>query len=287
VNAWILAARPKTLPAAAVPVWVGALPAFASGAGSWILLGATLSSCLCIQMATNLFNDAIDHRKGADTPRRAGPVRATASGLLSPRAVMAGAVGLCAAAVLFALPLLVARGWPVAVIGVVSLYFSYGYTGGPFPLAYRGMGELFVIVFFGFVAVCGSHFVQTGAWGGIPVAASALQCGLYSCALLAINNLRDRIEDAGSGKRTLAVRFGECFARCEIAACCAVPLALWPLAAPGAALLSALAPAAAGAAIVTGIVRNPPGPVFNRLLGLAALQLAAYAAAITWALRPW
>ncbi len=282
MKAWILAARPKTLPAAIVPVWVGSSPALLNPdptIGSWLLFWCTLASCVCIQIATNLFNDAIDYRKGADTEKRLGPTRVTSSGLLSPRTVMIGALGFCLLAAMVSVPLIDARGWPVIVIGLVSLYFAYGYTGGPFPLAYRGMGELFVILFFGFVAVLGSWFMQTGQLGGAGMWTLAWQCGFYSCVLIAINNLRDRVEDAGTGKRTLAVRFGERFAKGEIAFFCLAPVML------GASHVADLLSAAIqqGPMLVIGLLitvlifRTPPGPVYNRFLALGALQLILFA----------
>lgn len=284
MKSWILAARPKTLPAAAVPVWIGSLPALGGDADdtAWMLFACTLAACLCIQIATNFFNDAIDHIKGADTPARLGPVRVTASGLLSRRAVMAAAVGFCAAAVVASVPLVLARGWPILLIGAASLFFAYGYTGGPFPLAYRGMGELFVIFFFGFVAVSGSYFVQTGQWGGVPLLVLGLQCGLYSSALLAINNLRDHDEDRSTGKRTLAVRFGKQFARWEIVGFCLLPLALWSLLPADLQGFAALLPALAGVPVVVGIFLVSSGPIDNTFLALAALQLVLFAVAVTW-----
>ena len=127
VSPWILAARPKTLPAAIVPVWVGSMPVLVDGdplSGSWFLFWCTLLSCLCIQIATNLFNDAIDHVKGADTRKRLGPRRVTASGMLRPGTVLVGALGFCLLAALIALPMVLERGWPVVAIGVVSLFFA-------------------------------------------------------------------------------------------------------------------------------------------------------------------
>ncbi len=204
----VLAARPKTLPAAIVPVWVGCVLAWKlSGAfDPWLALW-TLLGAIAIQIATNFFNDAIDAEKGADTVRRLGPLRITAAGLLRPRTVMSLAAGFLAVAFACGVLLYQARGWPIAVIGIPSLFLAYGYTGGPFPLAYRGMGELFVIAFFGLVAVTGTVFIQTGGW---PPAALllGLQTGLLSAVLISINNFRDREEDATTGKRTLAVRFG-------------------------------------------------------------------------------
>ena len=286
MKAWLLAARPKTLPAAVVPVSVGSMPLLVDGddsTGSWFLFWCTLASCLCIQIATNLFNDAIDHVKGSDTKRRVGPRRVTPSGLLRPVTVLIGALGFCLLAALIALPMVIERGWPIVLIGAVSLYFSYGYTGGPFPLAYRGMGELFVILFFGFVAVSGASFVQTGEWGGENVLRLGLQCGLYSCVLIAVNNLRDIAEDRSTGKRTLAVRFGETFARVEILLFCLVPLVLWNLLASEslAGLLAGFLPAPVGAIITFCVFRFRPGPLYNRILALGALQLILFAIAAT------
>ncbi len=291
MKAWILAARPKTLPAAVVPVLVGSTPILFDGdpeTGSWLLFRFTLFSCIWIQIATNLFNDAIDHQKGADTEKRKGPKRVTASGLLSPKVVLAGGVICCLLAALFSIPLILERGPIVVVIGVISLFLAYGYTGGPFPLAYRGMGELFVILFFGLIAVQGSYFIQTGSLGGGEIWTLGWQCGLYSSVLIAINNFRDVDEDRGTGKRTLAVRFGKTFARWEILLFCLVPAFLWQIhlnTREGkdfvyiAVLLSSYL---LGGVICRGIFRNLPGPLLNVLLGLAALQLVSFGTMVVW-----
>jgi len=287
MKSWFLAARPKTLPAAVVPVWVGAMPWLVDGdplTGSWLLFALTLASCLCIQIATNLFNDAIDHRKGADTAARLGPVRATASGLLSPRAVMTGALLFCGLAAALAIPLILARGWPIVAIGVVSLYFAYGYTGGPVPLAYRGLGELFVIVFFGFVAVLGSAFVQSGELEDWKIWILGAQCGLYSAILIAINNLRDIDEDRSTGKRTLAVRFGPRFARFEIGMMGALAFTSLQLTSRGlgpAVLIGVLLLILVHSLLASAVQRTPPGPIYNRYLGFAALQLLLFALFVT------
>lgn len=213
---WILAARPKTLGAAIAPVLVGSVLGWKlSGEFCIWLMLATLASCMCLQIATNLFNDALDCIKGSDTEERLGPVRITASGMMPPKTVMCVAAGVLALATLFAIPLIWHRGWPIIAIGIPSLYFCFGYTGGLMPLAYRGLGELFVVVFFGLVAVTGSAFVQSGYWHFEAVVAG-LQIGMLSTVLIAINNLRDIEEDTKTGKRTLAVRFGKTFARWEI-----------------------------------------------------------------------
>lgn len=286
MKAWILAARPKTLPAALVPVWIGAMPLLidrTSETGSWFLFLLTLVSCLCIQIATNLFNDAIDFVKGADTEERLGPKRVTASGLLSRKAVVGGAIVFCVLAAIIAIPMIVERGWLIVVIGSVSLFFSYGYTGGPLPLAYRGLGELFVILFFGFVAVLGSYFVQVGEWGNGEIWLLAGQCGLYSAVLIAINNLRDRDEDEKTGKRTLAVRFGVKFARFEIAlmgtlaSILIIPVSIFSGCSAPLSSAFALFLAAFNLALSRRVFRTEPSASYNVLLAWAALQLLFFA----------
>ena len=183
------------------------------------------------------------------------------------------------------IPLYQARGWPVIAIGLPSLFLAFGYTGGPFPLAYRGLGEVFVILFFGFVAVGGTVLIQTGYW---PREAFLLggQIGLLSAVLISVNNFRDREEDAGTGKRTLAVRWGPKLAvailwlEVKVAA-----FAGWAWIAFG---YPALAVAGApifllGLRIVWGVMTQPPGPGFNRLLALGGIQLLLFAAAFHFA----
>ena len=280
MTSWILAARPKTLPAAIVPVALGTVLAWHdTGQASLPLALATLLSCVCIQIATNLFNDALDAQKGADTEKRLGPIRVTSSGRLSGRAVMTGGLLFCGGAILFGLPLVLTRGPVVVLIGVLSLLLAYAYTGGPFPLAYRGLGEVFVILFFGFVATLGSLFVQTGATGGSLAWIVALQSGLLSSALIAINNLRDAEEDAGTGKRTLAVRFGRTFGRWEITAFCAGPyllgLVFWPQDPWAAALPWLAAPLAF--VICRGVWTQVPSRAYNRFLAMAGGHLILFA----------
>jgi 1,4-dihydroxy-2-naphthoate octaprenyltransferase len=219
VKAWILAARPKTLSASVVPVLVGTAlarsihwPAFL-----YALLGA-----IFIQIGTNLVNDALDFKRGADTADRLGPLRVTQAGLLTARTVMTGAIVCFAIAALCGIPLILRAGWPLLAIGVTSIVAAYAYTGGPYPLAYHGLGELFVLIFFGFVAVGGSYYVQTLTFDvRTPLAGFAVGC--LAVALLAINNLRDVQSDRASNKKTLVVRFGETFGRFEITACVLLP----------------------------------------------------------------
>jgi 1,4-dihydroxy-2-naphthoate polyprenyltransferase len=278
----ILAARPKTLPAAIVPVWAGCVLAWKlTGAFNLWLAVCTLVGAIAIQIATNFFNDAIDAKKGADTERRLGPQRVTASGLMSPQSVMRLGMVFLAIAIGCGAALYQARGWPIIAIGIPSLFLAYGYTGGPFPLAYRGMGELFVVLFFGFVAVAGTVFIQTGVW---PNEAWLLggQIGLLSAILISINNLRDREEDASTGKRTLAVRFGPKVAVAviwlEVKVAAFAGLAWIAFGHP--TLAVAGAPIfLLGLRIIWGVMTFPPGPAFNRLLALGGIQLIMFAAA--------
>ncbi len=278
----ILAARPKTLPAAIVPVWVGCVLAWKlTGAFDLTLALCTLGGAIFIQIATNFFNDAIDFHKGADTAARLGPRRVTATGLMSRGTVMRLAAVFLALAAACGAVLFLARGWPILAIGIPSMFLAYGYTGGPFPLAYRGMGEIFVILFFGFVAVMGTVFVQTGAWPR-EAALLGLQIGLLSAVLISINNLRDREEDATTGKRTLAVRFGPKVAIAviwlEVKIAVFIGL-LWifsglpPLAIAGAPCYLL------GLRILWGVMTIPPGPEYNKLLALGGVQLIFFAAA--------
>jgi 1,4-dihydroxy-2-naphthoate octaprenyltransferase len=276
----LLAARPKTLPAAIVPVWAGCVLAWKlEGVFSpWLALH-TLLGAVAVQIATNFFNDAIDAEKGADTGRRLGPVRVTASGMLRPRVVIGLALGFLGVALVCGVFLYQARGWPIALIGVPSLFLAYGYTGGPFPLAYRGMGEIFVILFFGLIAVAGTVFIQTGGW---PREAFLLgmQAGLLSAVLISINNFRDRAEDETTGKRTLAVRFGPGVAAAviwlEIKLAAFAGLAWIPLDQPVLAL-AGVPVFLLGLRIIWGVFTLPPGPAFNRLLALAGVQLILFA----------
>lgn len=285
---WIQAARPKTLGAAVAPVVAGSVLGWKLGGSAfdWRLLACTLGSCMALQVATNWFNDALDFRQGKDTAARIGPRRITAAGVVSPSAVMFAGVLMLLMAALLSLPLIQARGWPIIAIGIPSLYFCYGYTGGPAPLAYRGLGELFVILFFGLVAVAGSAYVQCGEWlvGALVLGA---QIGCLSTVLIAINNLRDREEDATTGKRTLAVRFGAAFARLEITLLIVgaylAGLYWWQEGFPRAFTLP-LAVLPLGAFLIIRIWTVPPGPVYNRLLALAGMQLLLYSALYSWAI---
>lgn len=214
IKNWILAARPKTLSAAVVPVMLGlALAPRPIQAG---LAACTLVGALFIQIATNFINDALDFKKGADTTERLGPIRVTQAGLISAEGVMRAAYVCFGLAALCGVPLIIRGGWPLLAIGVASILCSYIYTGGPYPLAYNGLGELFVMIFFGFVAVAGTYYVQALTIDRSVILAGYI-AGSLATVLLVINNLRDVESDTASHKKTMAVRLGEGFARLEIA----------------------------------------------------------------------
>ena len=207
LKAWLLAARVPTLAAAVVPVLVGTAAAAGIGRFDPLPFIAALVGSVCIQIGTNYANDAADFLRGADTPQRKGPTRATLSGLLSPRQVMTGAFVCFGIAALVGVYLVTLRGWPLLVAGVLSIASGLAYTGGPWPLGYHGLGEVFVFVFFGVVAVTGSAYVQLGEISTLALAAS-VPVGLLCTAILVLNNLRDIETDRAAGKRTLAVRMG-------------------------------------------------------------------------------
>jgi 1,4-dihydroxy-2-naphthoate octaprenyltransferase len=226
---WISAARPKTLGAAIAPVILGFFIGYCYSTTDhfkFYLLLYTLLSALCIQIATNFFNDAIDCIKGADTNLRLGPTRAAASQQISPNHLFIAAACTLALACIFAVPLIQIYGWIIIVIGIPSLYLSYGYTGGAFPLAYLGLGEIFVFLFFGLIAVNASCFIQCGyllpqSW----ICGTII--GLASCNLIAINNYRDAKEDILNHKKTLSARFGDHYSKIAISIFTLLPLCIW------------------------------------------------------------
>lgn len=220
-RAWLLASRPATLSAALVPVAVGTACASSRGGTQWLPAAAALFGACMIQIGTNFANDVFDFEKGTDDETRLGPVRAAQAGLLTPAQLKRGMIASFGLAILSGLYLVWVGGWPVVAIGVASVASGIAYTGGPYPLGYHGLGDVFVMLFFGFVAVCGTEYVQlVGVTPslGLPTTLALLASvpvGALATAILVVNNLRDRVGDARSGKRTLAVRFGATGARLE------------------------------------------------------------------------
>ncbi|HEX2687509.1 MAG TPA: 1,4-dihydroxy-2-naphthoate polyprenyltransferase [Kofleriaceae bacterium] len=274
VATWISAARLRTLPAAVVPVIVGTACAAASGRVAWCPALAALAGALAIQIGTNFANDVFDAERGADGPDRIGPVRAVSAGLITARAMKRAMTAAFGAAMLAGVYLTVVAGWPVVAIGVASILSGIAYTGGPWPLGYHGLGDVFVLVFFGFVAVCGAAFVQLGTVPGLAIAA-AVPVGALATAILVVNNVRDRATDLRAGKRTLAVRLGRRAALVEYAALLAVayavPLVLALTGRPAAGLPLASAPVALTR--LRAVVAAADGPAFNRCLAATAQLL--------------
>jgi 1,4-dihydroxy-2-naphthoate octaprenyltransferase len=229
MSVWIAAARLRTLPAAIVPVVVGTAVAHACGGIAWGPALAALAGAVAIQIGTNFANDVFDAEKGADGADRIGPLRAVSAGLISAAMMKRAMIGAFAVASVFGIYLVAIAGWPIVAIGIASILAGIAYTGGPWPLGYHGLGDVFVMVFFGFVAVCGTVFVQRH---GVPGLAwwAAIPVGALATAILVVNNLRDRETDVRAGKRTLAVRFGRRAALTEYAlllvAAYAVPIGL-------------------------------------------------------------
>jgi 1,4-dihydroxy-2-naphthoate octaprenyltransferase len=204
---WALAARPRTLPAAVAPVLVGTSLAIAEDEFHWLRFVGALVGSVFIQIGTNLANDYSDARRGADTEDRLGPVRVTAGGLMPPRRVLVGTYVAFGVAVAAGAYLAAVAGWELLVVGALSIAAGVLYTGGPRPYGYAGLGELFVFLFFGVVAVTGSYYVQTEqlTWEAFALSAPV---GLLAAAILVVNNVRDLDTDRRAGKRTLAVKLG-------------------------------------------------------------------------------
>lgn len=224
VRAWFLAIRPKTLPAAVVPVAIGGGLAHAQGAFSLLPWSICLGFGLLIQIGTNFANDYYDFLQGADGPNRLGPKRAVASGWIRPRAMRAGTIAVFASAFALGCLLIPYGGAWLLLVGVLSVLCGVAYTGGPYPLGYKGLGDIFVFIFFGWVATVVTFFVQTGDFvaSGVPSGwiwpfiAGAVP-GALATNLLVVNNVRDAPLDAEAGKRTVVVRFGRTFGLAEYA----------------------------------------------------------------------
>ena len=236
-----------------------------------------LGGAILIQIATNFINDALDFKKGADTADRLGPVRVTQAGLLSGEAVMRAAYLCLAGAAVMGIPLIARGGWPLLTIGVLSILAAYAYTGGPFPLAYHGLGELFVLLFFGVVAVGGTYYVLRLEYY-FAVILAGVAVGLLSVAILAINNLRDIHGDRTSNKRTMAVRLGETAARFEIVVSVFAPFIIVfylarLLADPR--LLMPLVALPIGIVLVVKVYRSS-GAALNQCLAIASILLWSF-----------
>ncbi len=275
-----MAARPRTLPAAIAPVLVGT--AAAVEASDEIRVGAFLAALIgsvFIQIGTNLANDYSDARRGADTADRLGPVRVTSSGLVAPRRVLVATWVAFAVAVAAGIYLATVAGVVILIVGAVSILAGVLYTGGPRPYGYAGLGELFVFLFFGLVAVNGSYYVQLERLDWLPFGLS-LAVGFLATAILVVNNIRDLETDRRAGKITLAVRLGRSrtrslYALLIAAAFVAVPVTL--LATDGPALgLLALPSAALVSRPLAAVLTRTDGPSLNGALASTGALLAAF-----------
>ena len=274
-HAWFLAARPKTLGIAVVPVVVGSALAWAedgtlNGAAAW----AALAAALLIQIGTNLYNDAADFERGADTLERIGPARATAQGWFTAGQVKRAAWASFTLAFMIGIYLAWIGGWPIVVIGLLSLGAGYAYTGGPRPIAYSALGELFVFLFFGLIGVLGSYYLQRGAlsWNALSIACAV---GLLAAAVLLVNNYRDLETDERAHKLTLTHYLGRPGSRLAYGLMLLLPftLPLWLEGTPQATWMILIALPIA-LVLWRRFSTEPTGPVFNEILAQTAqLQL--------------
>ncbi|MBN1467026.1 1,4-dihydroxy-2-naphthoate polyprenyltransferase [candidate division KSB1 bacterium] len=277
---YLLASRPKTLPAALAPVIIGTAMAFADGGGHWPSALLAAFGAIMIQIGTNYANDYYDYIKGSDDQQtRLGPLRATAAGLVTPRAMRNAFIIAYAIAAAAGIYLLVRAGWPVLIIGALSILFGILYTGGPFPLGYNGLGDIFVFVFFGLVAVAGIYYVQTLGINALVLMAG-IAPGLMSTAILAVNNLRDIDNDKRTGKRTLPVVLGASLGRLEYVLClsiaCCMPILLVILTGDHFFSISAGIVIFFAVPQIRTLYREQPGGVYNTVLARTGQLLVLF-----------
>jgi 1,4-dihydroxy-2-naphthoate octaprenyltransferase len=269
-EAWLMAARPRTLAVAVGPIAVGtAVAAIEGGARLWPAFAALLGAML-LQLGSNFANDVYDFEKGADTDERIGPDRATQLGLLTPGQMRQGMVAVFAAATLVGVYLIAVAGWPIAAVGIASIIAAIAYTGGPWPFGYHGLGDPMVFLFFGIVAVVGATYVQTLEASTLAFAAS-IPVGALATATLVVNNVRDRDTDVKAGKRTLAVRLGARGGRLEYVSLVALaywmlPVCYWAFE-QSAWIFLPLATLPRACQLLNRVFHNSDGPTLNEALG--------------------
>ncbi|ERG96944.1 1,4-dihydroxy-2-naphthoate polyprenyltransferase [Haloquadratum walsbyi] len=293
-EAWVMAARPQTLPAAAAPVFVGTGVAIHDGVFAPLPALAALIGAALIQIGTNFANDYYDAIKGADTADREGFTRVTADGLIDPAKVKRAMYLTFAIAVLVGTTLVWIGGIPILIVGILSVASGIAYTGGPYPLGYHGLGDVFVFVFFGLIAVTGTYYVQAATFTagvfplGIPAGTVSLTAivasvpiAALSTNILVVNNVRDRDEDVTTGKQTLAVRYGYTFARAEFVTLLVIAYAvpIWFLFQPAYTLTAGLPLVTLPVALSTArsICTETAGNVLNPTLERVGKLLAGYA----------
>lgn len=275
---WWLAARPKTLMASVCPVTIGTALAIHDHAFHLPAALAALTGALSIQIGTNYCNDYFDFRQGADTSARKGPTRAVQAGLITPGKMAVATCLVFSVTAAICVYLVLRAGWPLAALGVISIFCGVWYTATRFSLAYLGLGDLFVLVFFGPIAVAGTYYVQSLRFSW-PTLVAGIAPGLLSVAILVVNNLRDLQEDAAAQKRTLAVRLGARFARFEYFSCmigaAMIPWIMWRAYEYPLAILIASAATLPGFMIATRL-GNLSGTALNPMLGKTAAVLLLF-----------
>lgn len=289
LKTWLMAFRPKTLPAAIAPVLIGTAMAFGDGIQHFPTALICLLAALAIQIGTNIANDYYDFKKGADTDERIGPVRVTQAGLIKPSTMKLAFIISFAVAIVLGALLIKRGGWPIAVIGISAILAGIFYTAGPRPLGYIGLGDIFVLIFFGPVAVGGTYYVQSYEFNS-AVFLAGFAPGLISVAILTVNNLRDITSDHKTGKRTLAVRFGRSFALSEylfaIISASLIPVVIYILIQDHIAILASAVLALAAIPAIKIVLTAPDGPALNRALGMTGRLLMIYSVifSIGWVL---
>ena len=279
LKTWLMAIRPKTLPAAFAPVFMGTAMAYGDGIHHFPTAFLCLLAALLVQIGTNLANDYFDFKKGADTQERLGPVRVTQAGLIAPNAVLIAAGVTFLLALLVAKPLIERGGTPILIIAIASVLSGILYTAGPKPLGYIGLGDLFVFIFFGLIATAATYYVQSFELNPAVILAG-IGPGLISAAILTVNNLRDIESDRKSGKRTLAVRFGRDFARGEYIAyvliASLVPVFIYLLIYDHPFILLACFSSLLAIPGIMDVLSKEDGPSLNEALAFTGRLLLAY-----------
>lgn len=280
MTAWFLATRPKTLPAALVPVGLGCALAYREGMFGPVQATLCLAFALLVQIGTNFANDYCDFLSGADQEDRIGPVRAVAGGLIAPKSMWRATCAVFLAALIVGSGLIYYGGWWLLLVGIASVLSGIAYTGGPYPLGYHGLGDLFAFLFFGVVAVTFTYYVQVGTFT-LAAFLVSISAGSLITNILVVNNYRDMETDQATGKRTLVVRFGRRFAlfqyqvlflvallipiilaRIGFSAIVLFPLLIWPW----------------SLSLRRQLTRAREGPEYNRILAHTALFLLGYGA---------
>ena len=277
LHTWWLAARPKTLAAGLVPVGLGTAIAYAHGGFRALPAIAALIGAICIQIGTNLANDYFDALKGADTADRKGPTRVTQAGMIRAEDVWSASKLSFGLASLIGVYLVAEGGWPIVAIGIASIAAGICYTGGPRPYGYHGLGDLFVFVFFGLVAVTATHYVQT-LWWSSQALLSSVAIGMLSVAILVVNNIRDMPTDQACGKRTLATRIGRKYSELEFDLMIFSPYAIcvvqaWIIERPALVIPIVTLPLAIR---VRSRLRSGEGSQLNEVLAQTAKLLSAF-----------